>query len=55
MSKQKTQQPDAINVEEVLGKSEAFILKYKIYLINAPNPPPTKTAIKFILIPLVYL
>ena len=35
MSKQNTQQPEVINVEEVLGKSEAFILKYKMQIIVA--------------------
>ena len=35
MSKQNTQQPEIINVEEVVGKSEAFILKYKMQIIVA--------------------
>lgn len=35
MSKQNTQQPETINVEEVLGKSEAFILKYKVQIMVA--------------------
>lgn len=35
MKKQNTQQPEAINIEEVVGKSEAFILKYKMQIILA--------------------
>lgn len=35
MSKQNTQQPEAINLDEVVGKSEAFILKYKMQIILA--------------------
>lgn len=35
MKQQHTQQPDAINIEEVVGKSEAFINKYKMQIIIA--------------------
>ncbi len=35
MKKQNTQQPEAINIEEVVGKSEAFINKYKMQIILA--------------------
>ena len=35
MEKQNTQQPEAINIEEVVGKSEAFINKYKMQIVMA--------------------
>lgn len=35
MKQKTTQQPDIVNVEEVVGKSEAFINKYKVHIIAA--------------------
>ena len=35
MKQQNTQQPEAVNIEEVMGKSEAFINKYKMQIIAA--------------------